>query len=209
MVMAMRAITSVDRSFGWLGRFPLAVDLADTVRVVGDQEVELLEDDAALEVWIAAELPRYPRVMAARGRLEEVCDLRDLVRRLLAARTRRESLHEPDIQAINDISARSPSFPVLSTNGGHEIVEVNDDEFDLFAAEVARSLIEVISEDSSRVARCHAPRCGMFFVPMNPRQRWCSPECGNRARVARHATRVARERLPDSSPGDSEELSSG
>lgn len=207
--MVMRGITSVDRTFGWLGRFPLAVDLADTVRLVGGQEVELLESDATLEVWIAAELARYPRVMAARGRLEEVRDLRDLVRRLLTARTRGESLHESDIQAINDVSARSPSFPVLSTDGGHGIVEVNDDDFDLFAAEVARSLIEIMSEDSSRVAGCNAPRCGMFFVRVNPRQRWCSPECGNRARVARHATRVARERSSDPEPRDSEELSSG
>ncbi|MGH3649160.1 MAG: CGNR zinc finger domain-containing protein [Acidimicrobiia bacterium] len=186
----MRAITNIDRSFRWLGRFPLAVDLADTVRVVGDQEVDLL-DAETLEVWIAAELSRHPRVSAATGRLEGVRDLRDLVRGLLAAHARGESLPESGVQAINRASARSPSFPVLSTDGSHENVEVNNSAFDLFTAEVARSLIAVISEDPPRVAHCNAPRCGMFFLRVNPRQRWCSPECGNRARVARHAERVA------------------
>lgn len=191
----------MDRTFSWLGRFPLAVDLTDTVRVVGDQEIELLEDDAALDVWITAEVPRYPSAQAARGRLDDVRELRDLVRKLLSAHVRGESLPAWVIQAINEISARSPSFPVLSTDGDREIIEVNHDQFDLFAAEVARTLIEVISADSSHIARCNAPRCGMFFVPKNPRQRWCSPECGNRARVARHAMRAAGER--SSQPGAS------
>lgn len=176
--------------------FPLAVDLADTVRVVGDQEIELLEDDSALDVWITAELSRHPFAREARGRLDDVRELRDLIRGLLSAHVRGESLPASGVQTINDTSSRSPSFPVLSPDGDREIIEVNHNEFDLFAAEVARSLIEIISADSSPVARCNAPRCGMFFVPMNSRQRWCSPQCGNRARVARHASR-ARETTTD------------
>lgn len=191
MVNGMGGITNIDRSFSWLGRFPLAVDLADTVRMVGDQEVELLKDDSALDVWITAELPRYPNAQSAHGRREDVCDLRDVVRGLLRTHARGESLSESDVRTINALSARSPSFPVLSDEGQRVMVEVNDDEFELFAAEVARSLIAVISDDSSRVGHCAAPRCGMFFIPENPRQRWCSPECGNRARVARHAMRLA------------------
>lgn len=186
----MRGNTDIDRSFRWLGRFPLAVDLADTVRVVGDQEIELLEDDSALDVWITAELSRHPSARAARGRLDDVRELRDLIRGLLSAHVRGESLPASGVQTINDTSSRSPSFPVLSSDGDREIIEVNHNQFDLFAAEVARSLIEIISADSSPVARCNAPRCGMFFVPMNSRQRWCSPQCGNRARVARHASRA-------------------
>lgn len=189
--MGMRAITDVDRSFSWLGRFPLAVDLADTVRVVDDHEVELLVDDDALGVWITAEAPRYPNARAAQGRLSDVRALRDLVRDLLSAQARGVSLPESGVRTINHMSARSPSFPILSTDGDREIIEVNHDKFDLFAAEVARSLIDVISTDPSPVARCNAPRCGMFFVPMSQRQRWCSPECGNRARVARHASRAS------------------
>jgi predicted RNA-binding Zn ribbon-like protein len=188
--MGMRAITDVDRSFSWLGRFPLAVDLADTVRVVGDQEVELLVDDAALGVWIAAEAPRYPNVQAAQDRLKDVRAMRDAVRELLVAHIQNASLPPSALHTINSMSARSPSFPVLAADGHHEIVEVNEDAFEMFAADVARSVIEVISNDVPPVARCNAPRCGMFFAPMNPRQRWCSPECGNRARVARHASRA-------------------
>ncbi|HEY8558609.1 MAG TPA: CGNR zinc finger domain-containing protein [Actinomycetes bacterium] len=31
--------------------------------------------------------------------------------------------------------------------------------------------------------------CGRWFVASRPRQRWCSPTCGNRARVARFQER--------------------
>jgi len=205
----MRVITDVEKSFGWLGRFPLAVDLADTVRVVGDREVELLEDEATLGVWIAAELSRYPSARAAQGRLDDVRELRDLVRGLLMAHAREEPLSASGIESINAVSARSPSFPILSRDGDREIVDINDDPFDMFAAEVARSLIEVISGDSSPVGRCTAPRCGMFFVPMSRRQRWCSPECGNRARVARHATRAAVERSSKAGTSAGEKPPSG
>lgn len=185
-------LVDVDRSFAWLGRFPLAVDLADTVRVVSAQDVELLHDDHALDVWIAAESPRYPSAQAARGRLDEVCELRDVVRELLDAHTRGASLPEHELEAINELSERSPSFPVLSFHGDREVVEVNNDDFEVFTADVARSLIAVISEDPQGTGRCEAPRCGMFFVMTSQRQRWCSPACGNRARVARHAERVGR-----------------
>lgn len=190
--MLMRRLTDIDRSFRWLGRFPLAVDLADTVRVVGDQEIELLEDDSALDIWITSELPRHPSARAARGRLDDVRELRDLIRELLSAHVRGESLPASGVQTVNETSSRSPSFPVLSTHGDLEVIEVNHDQFEIFAAEVARSLVEVISADSFPVAHCKAPRCGMFFVPRSSRQRWCSPECGNRARVARHAGRARR-----------------
>src|SRR3954447_9124809 len=41
----------------------------------------------------------------------------------------------------------------------------------------------------ARIGFCDAPSCGLFFERTRRNQRWCSPECGNRARVARHAAR--------------------
>lgn len=178
----------IDRSFTWLGRFPLAVDLADTVRVVGSQDVELLVDEEALSVWVAAERPRFPEVAGAFGHLSRVVELRDVVRALLTARVRNESLPRRELNLINDTSRRSPSFPTVDAAGERVTYEVNDDPFDVFAATVARSTMEVLSRGSD-IAVCRAPSCGMFFEPVNRRQRWCSPACGNRARVARHAAR--------------------
>lgn len=180
----------IDRSFSWLGRFPLAVDLADTVRVVGSNDVELLVDEEALSVWIAAEFPRFPSVAGASGHLSRVIELRDAVRALLTARVRDESLPRRERDLINDASRRSPSFPTIDETTGRVTVEVNDDPYDMFAAAVARSTMEVLTREAD-VAECRAPSCGMLFEPANRRQRWCSPACGNRARVARHAARTS------------------
>ena len=49
------------------------------------------------------------------------------------------------------------------------------------AAEYARP------ERRSRLRACQAPGCILFFEKTHPRREWCSPACGNRVRVARHA----------------------
>lgn len=179
----------IDRSFSWLGRFPLAVDLADTVRVVGGKEVELLVDEQALSRWVAAELPRHPEAAAARGRLSQVLELRDAVRTLLHARVEGRPLPGRHVSFINRVSMRSPSFTRIGDGGRRETVEVNQDPFAVFAAQVARSTIDTLDSAVTPPAVCRAPSCGMLFIPASRRQRWCSPQCGNRARVARHAAR--------------------
>lgn len=44
-------------------------------------------------------------------------------------------------------------------------------------------------EESVRLRACRAPGCVLFFTRGHPRRLWCSPACGNRARVARHYDR--------------------
>lgn len=177
-----------------MGRFPLAVDLADTVRVVGGTHIELLDGDRALDRWIAAEVDRFPQVEAAFGRLTDTLELRDAVRELLAAHSSRQPLPDGPREMMNATSARSASFPTMTAAGDICTMELADDRYDVFAAEVARSAMAILTEGTTDLAVCRAPSCGMFFVRMNPRQRWCSPACGNRARVARHAARGGRHR---------------
>lgn len=179
-----------DKSFSWLGRFPLAVDLADTVRVVGTEDVELLVDEKDLETWVTVEVLRFPSVAGARGRLSEVVQLRDAVRELLLAHVRDTPPPRQALDLVNEASRRGPTFPMINTKGEREVFELSQDSYDVFAAEVARSTIAVLSDEAGKaLAICGAPSCGMFFEPANRRQRWCSQACGNRARVARHAAR--------------------
>ena len=187
----------IDRSFGWLGRFPLGVDLADTVRVVGSHDAELLVDDRALTVWVAAELPRFPTASGALGHLAEVRTLRDAVRQLLLARTAGTPLPVGELRLINDASARCPTFPVVTDEGHSSSVELNTDPLDIFCAAVARSAMETLDDHDAALAICRAPSCGMLFIPANRRQRWCSAGCGNRARVARHAARASHGQADD------------
>lgn len=180
----------IDRTFSWLGRFPLGVDLADTVRVVGSRQIELLVDDASLTSWVAAEVPRFPAAEGASGHLGEVRELRDAVRDLLFARTTGHPLPGHHLTTLNEASATCPSFPTVTRGGLLQTLEVNTSPFDIFRATVARSTMETLNAGATALAVCHAPSCGMFFVPSDRRQTWCSPGCGNRARVARHAARA-------------------
>lgn len=180
----------MDRSFRWLGRFPLAVDLADTVRTAGSAEVDLLADDDALARWVSIEQARFPLVQAARGHLSEVRTLRAAVRELLFASAAGSMPPEPARDAINQASARCPAVTAIRADGRASYEHIGGTALDRFCAAVAWSVIEVITgPDRDRLAVCHGPSCGMFFLRADRRQRWCSPDCGNRARVARHAAR--------------------
>ena len=185
-------MTALDRSFSWLGRFPLAVDVADTVRVVGSEKVDLLADEANLSNWISHEVERFPLADSARGRLKTFRGLRDAVRDVLIAHADRRQPHARAISKINEASARCPTYPKMEAGGRVRVVGVNHDLYDAFCALVARSTIEVVSgPDREDLAVCHAPSCGMPFVRQHGRRRWCSDACGNRARVARHTARAA------------------
>jgi predicted RNA-binding Zn ribbon-like protein len=184
---------AIDRSLPWLGGYPLAVDLANTVVRSGSYEVDLLTSEPELATWIEVERARNPVTIAARGHLQEVRALREAVRELLSATVTRAGLPPAALATVNDASARCPSFPTLAPGGDAISAELNDDPFDLFCGAVARSAIQVIAgPEREQLAVCHAPSCGMFFLRNSSRQSWCSPACGNRARVARHAARAPR-----------------
>ncbi len=57
-------------------------------------------------------------------------------------------------------------------------------------AELAGAAVGFLaSADVDRLRACPAPRCVRYFLQDDPRQAWCKPSCGNRARVARHYQR--------------------
>lgn len=61
---------------------------------------------------------------------------------------------------------------------------------DALPAALARAVIGFLAgPDRAALRACHAPRCVRYFVKAHPRQEWCKPSCGNRARVARHHER--------------------
>jgi predicted RNA-binding Zn ribbon-like protein len=96
----------------------------------------------------------------------------------------------PRPSTVAAVNAASASSPVVRTLGAG--LEVHDQQlgrtaWDRFRGAVGRSAVELAGSEA--VAECGAPSCGMLFLPANARQTWCSPACGNRARVARHLRR--------------------
>lgn len=188
----------------------LALDLALTVRHDGDGGVaDDLTDPAALTAWVHAHhdtLPGAERLLADARCLTAVRDVRTALRALFAhaVRPARPSpadatrlLSVPEaLRRLNEAAARTPTVPVLTWDeGGDPVLRRRpvphgaDDP----AAVLAHAAIGFLTgPDRERLRACHAPRCVRYFLKEHPRQEWCKPSCGNRARVARHHQRQRR-----------------
>ncbi len=184
----------------------LALDLALTVRHDGNGGVaDDLTEPAGLTAWVRANpevLPDAGRFTADAAQLAAVRDLRAAVRALFARAVRPGEPSPADatrllpvpeaVRRLNEAAARTPTVPVLDwpEGTGPDVrprpVRAGDD----LTAALAHAVIAFLaSPDRDRLRACHAPRCVRYFLKDHPRQEWCTPSCGNRARVARHHRR--------------------
>ncbi|MFF5372187.1 CGNR zinc finger domain-containing protein [Streptomyces sp. NPDC013187] len=136
------------------------------------------------------------------AQLTAVRALRDAVRALFARAVRPGEPSPADaarlmplpeaVRHLNEAAARIPTVPALDwPEGAVPVVHrrplgAGDD----LTASLAHAVIAFLaSPDRDRLRACHAPRCVRYFLKEHPRQEWCKPSCGNRARVARHHQR--------------------
>ena len=155
---------------------PLPVELMNTVRPDGDAL-----DDAWLS---AADLP-------GQVDLDQLRDLRRALRRLAADATddprepldpmsRPAALATVNVlaeQALPRLSWPADGSPARTLHGPA-------------AAVIATLGVELLAgAERGRLRACLAPNCVLYFVKEHTRREWCSPACGNRARVARHYQR--------------------
>lgn len=179
--------------FRWLGE-PLAIDLANTVMVVRDDngdEVDLLSTPAELERWLAAEGERLHAYEAGAADLGAIRDLRDAVRGLLTAAAEGDEPPHGYLDRVNAASAAAPVAPRLALAGGRAVraepVRAGVAPLPDLLGALARAAIELLADTPEGELRiCRAPSCGMFYLGA---RRWCCSACGNRARAARHYRR--------------------
>ena len=172
----------------WLG-LEEALDVANTVAVANGVEHDLLEADGEFERWAAA-ASRSPAltpeeaaaVPAARARL---LDLREPIRRVIAATAAGEEPPRAAVAELNRASRAAPTWLELD-EGGTLQERVTARPVDRLLARYARSALQLAADGPAHVRRCPAPSCGMFYRPRRRQQQWCSVQCGTRARVARH-----------------------
>lgn len=173
----------------WLGR-EVALDVANTVAISNGVEQDLLAPAGEYERWAEA-AARLPAPEAdALGVLVEarprVLRLREQVREVLAATAAGHPLPEAAVAQLNRASRKAPAW--LELDGHGEVREhARGSAADWLLAAYARSAMEIAAEGAARLRVCPAPSCGMFYRPSRERQRWCSLQCGTRARVARHS----------------------
>ncbi|MER6184738.1 ABATE domain-containing protein [Streptomyces sp. NPDC001652] len=184
----------------------LALDLALTVRHDGHGGVaDDLDEPAGLTTWVRAHpdvVPDAAAYEAADAELTAVRELRAAVRALFARAVRPGEPSPADaaqllpvpraVELLNAAAARTPTVPVLrwSDGSGPSVRRrAVRGEADLSAV-LAQAVIGFLTgPDRERLRACHAPRCVRYFIKEHPRQEWCKPACGNRARVARHHER--------------------
>ncbi|MFG2626818.1 CGNR zinc finger domain-containing protein [Streptomyces sp. NPDC048473] len=154
----------------------------------------LLGDASDGETWAADEQS-----------LEAVRSLRAAVRALFAHAVRpgepspadagRLLPFEEALRRLNAAAAAVPTVPRLDWAPDQDPVAHDHPtgaaaERNALPAALARAAIGFLSgPDRTALRACHAPRCVRYFIKEHPRQEWCKPSCGNRARVARHHER--------------------
>lgn len=179
----------------------LAIDLANTLELRRDgTTVDLLADQDGLARWLRhAGGPGSPGGSSGSsgsgGTLggdevaaEQLQALRGHVLALLGAAVRQRPLPRAAVTAVNRAAAGAPA--AVQLEAGELVVRYDASRGDAFLADVAASAISMVGGPRrDRLRRCGSPGCGRWFVASRPRQRWCSPNCGNRARVARFQQR--------------------
>ncbi|WP_371650318.1 MULTISPECIES: ABATE domain-containing protein [unclassified Streptomyces] len=99
------------------------------------------------------------------------------------------------LELLNSAAAAVPTVPRLEWPEGRDPYAVHrgtgtPDAVTALCAALARAAVDFLAgPDRARLRACHAPRCVRYFLKEHPRQEWCRPSCGNRARVARHQRR--------------------
>ncbi|WP_330350748.1 CGNR zinc finger domain-containing protein [Streptomyces sp. NBC_00582] len=187
----------------------LALDLALTVRHDGDGGIaDDLADPSGLTAWVRARPDLLPGAHAYRAdtdALTAVRELRTAVRTLFAHAVRPGEPSPADahrllplpeaLRRLNTAAELTPTVPVLHwTEDTAPVLERRPAQGDAaITALLAQAAITFLTgPDRPRLRACHAPRCVRYFLKDHPRQEWCKPSCGNRARVARHAERHKR-----------------
>lgn len=182
--------------FRWLGE-PLAIDLANTVMVVRDEErLDLLDSPERLDQWLMAQRDRLDPSQLTGVEVDSLRPLRNALRELFVAAAHGEPLPPAPLAVLNGASAATPVAPQLQQAGDAppalSLVEAGGEPSARLCAAIARSAIELLGDSESGPPKlCTAPSCGMFFLGA---RRWCCSACGNRARVARHYHRTREQR---------------
>ena len=182
----------------------LALELTRTIRHDGHSgAADDLDTVAGLNDWVHLRTGwSFTGDEEARRR---VVELRAAVRALFARAVHPDAPSKADAGLLLDPrvaldrlnAAAAPAVPQLGwpEDGEPEIRhDIEADETTRLVATLAHAAMEFLaSDDRAHLKACPAPRCVRYFVKEHPRQQWCKPSCGNRARVSRYYQRQTRD----------------
>ncbi|MEU9100637.1 CGNR zinc finger domain-containing protein [Streptomyces sp. NPDC048361] len=168
----------------------LSLALVNTRYALSHGQVDLLEDTDAARLWLVRhELLPDSTVLTGR-QASRLRGLREALRELFAARAEGAVPSPRALDAVNAVLAAAPPTPRLVWAGREPH---RADEPDL-ANPVGAALCALAEDgadlltgaEAERIAPCGARGCTRWFLRSHAARRWCTTQCGNRVRAARH-----------------------
>ncbi|MEU9805867.1 CGNR zinc finger domain-containing protein [Mycobacterium sp. NPDC050853] len=185
---------------------PLPVELMNTVRGGRGEVRDALDGDVAVHAWLnamaerilaesGAQTIRFP-LEDARIVAGDLRALRDALRCLASEVTEDPRpptsgiAHAQAVATINTL-ARIRAELVWPVDGEPtRTVTARGSQARLTVGLIARQAVDFFGGQGRHQLRaCLASHCVLYFVKEHPRREWCTPKCGNRARVKRHYDR--------------------
>jgi predicted RNA-binding Zn ribbon-like protein len=187
----------------------LALDFLNTRPALNGEPLELLPDFSALLRWFhaaglltlrqrASLQEKWGDSARARRTVEAVRELRERIRKEVAAREKGSVVHHSTVDELNRLMAEHPMLTRLMTGGSKASTELwfaPHQPEDLLAPLAHSAATLFAHADRNRVRKCG--HCVLYFHDTSKKgtRRWCSMQlCGNRQKVAAYA---ARQRLLD------------
>lgn len=178
----------------------VALGLVSTVVHDGNGGIaDLFADDPQVHAWVAA---RFPDVTLRST--EQLRTLRAAARAAFAVTVsphppsrveRGQRMSDDEAAAVlqSAITALEPSpIVTIGDDGVHHGLRTAQRDQTLVEGALALAVVQFLTGPlAARLRSCQAPRCVRYFVQQHGRQQWCKASCGNRARVARFASRQA------------------
>lgn len=180
------------------GSEPPCVQLMNTIWADRDGMHDVLDSMSKGRDWIGrARLTISGRI--TRDDLRRLRTIRDALRRLAAVsvednRSAAVDAALPVAEALSVVNGLiETQSPWLSREPGSGFTvgwQSSAKEFDKTLALLALEGAQLLAQESTaELKACYGPGCVLYFVKDGARREWCSPGCGNRARVARHYRR--------------------
>lgn len=152
---------------------PLAVDLADTIKMAVEPPLDLIRDTQHNDFFWKIEQHQLPEG-AGIGNLHDTHLLRAAIRRLFDAKLDGVPFDDEALRLVNTLAATAVAHPELSASGDSSVAHVRwiaDTPGALSLAVAARSAIDVLTGPrADRLRRCASPTCSMFFVALNAKR---------------------------------------
>jgi predicted RNA-binding Zn ribbon-like protein len=186
----------------YVTHWDLSLALVSTIRHDGNGGVaDDLDTVDGLADWLTATPGLGADVPPASEDLRQrVTALRAAARSLFARAVHPRQPSKADARQLIDVDTALRCLNTAAAGLGSPVLQWPDDDgprliHPMVATDAADRLLATLagavagflsSTDVDRLRACPAPRCVRYFRQDDPRQAWCKPSCGNRARVARH-----------------------